>query len=126
MEELEGQVLKGIYNVVFNYMEEAVGLYAAKTAVKIAEHLIKGEAYDIDAEIRHMRELRESVRFGPSTGSIVDEAIAREYSFYPINSESLVQLGYGKNQVRFRATMTDKTSSIAVDLAVIKTKPNAC
>ena len=29
----------------------------------------------------------------------------------------MVQLGYGKNQVRFRATMTDRTSSIAVDLA---------
>ncbi len=112
-----GTGTKGIYNVVFNYMEEAVGLYAAKTAVKIAENLIKGEAYDIDAEIRHMRELRESVRFGPSTGSIVDEAIARDIPFIRINSESLVQLGYGKNQVRFRATMTDRTSSIAVDLA---------
>jgi cyanophycin synthetase len=112
-----GTGAKGVYNVVFNYMEEAVGLYAAKTAVKIAEHLIKGEAYDIDAEIRHMRELRESVRFGPSTGSIVDEAIARDIPFIRINSESLVQLGYGKNQVRFRATMTDRTSSIAVDLA---------
>jgi cyanophycin synthetase len=112
-----GTGTKGIYNVVFNYMEEAVGLYAAKTAVKIAEHLIKREAYDIDAEIRHMRELRESVRFGPSTGSIVDEAIARDIPFIRINSESLVQLGYGKNQVRFRATMTDRTSSIAVDLA---------
>lgn len=112
-----GTGTKGIYNVVFNYMEEAVGLYAAKTAVKIAEHLIKGDAYDIDAEIRHMRELRESVRFGPSTGSIVDEAIARDIPFIRINSESLVQLGYGKNQVRFRATMTDRTSSIAVDLA---------
>jgi cyanophycin synthetase len=108
---------KGVYNVVFNYMEEAVGLYAAKTAVKIAEHLISGEAYDLDAEIRHMRELRENVRFGPSTGSIVDEAIARDIPFIRLNSESLVQLGYGKNQVRFRATMTDRTSSIAVDLA---------
>ena len=107
----------GVYHVVFNYMEEAVGLYAAKTAVTIAEHLISGEAYDLDAEIRHMRELRESVRFGPSTGSIVDEAIARDIPFIRINSESLVQLGYGKNQVRFRATMTDRTSSIAVDLA---------
>jgi cyanophycin synthetase len=112
-----GTGTKGVYNVVFNYMEEAVGLYAAKTAVKIAEHLIRGEAYDLDAEIRHMRELRESVRFGPSTGSIVDEAIARDIPFIRLNSESLVQLGYGKNQVRFRATMTDRTSSIAVDLA---------
>ena len=112
-----GTGAKGVYNVVFSYMEEAVGLYAAKASVKIAEHLINSEAYDIDADIRHMRELRENVRFGPSTGSIVDEAIARDIPFIRINSESLVQLGYGKNQVRFRATMTDRTSSIAVDLA---------
>lgn len=108
---------KGVYNVVFSYMEEAVGIYAAKASVKIAEALIKGEEYDLENDIRAMRELRENVRFGPSTGSIVDEAIARDIPFIRINKDSLVQLGYGKNQVRFRATMTDKTSSIAVDLA---------
>ncbi|MDQ3046859.1 MAG: cyanophycin synthetase [Bacteroidota bacterium] len=107
----------GVYNVVFSYMEEQVGVYSAKAAVKIAESLISGEPYDLENDIRTMRELRESVRFGPSTGSIVDEAIARDIPFIRVNSQSLVQLGYGKNQVRFRATMTDRTSSIAVDLA---------
>jgi cyanophycin synthetase len=108
---------KGVYSVVFSYTEEAVGLYAAKAAVKIAGALIKGEDYDLENDIRAMRELREDVRFGPSTGSIIDEAIAREIPFIRLNKESLVQLGYGKNQVRFRATMTDRTSSIAVDVA---------
>jgi cyanophycin synthetase len=108
---------KGIYNVVFSYMEEAVGVYAAKAAVRIADALVKGEEYDIDNDIKEMRELREKVRFGPSTGSIVDEAFERDIPFIRLNSASLVQLGYGKNQVRFRATMTDRTSSIAVDLA---------
>ncbi len=112
-----GTGAKGVYNVVFSYMEEAVGVYAAKAAVKIAEALIKGEDYDIENDISAMRELRERVRFGPSTGSIIDEAIARDIPFIRINKDSLVQLGYGKNQVRFRATMTDRTSSIAVDLA---------
>jgi cyanophycin synthetase len=107
----------GVYNVVFSYMEERVGLYAAKASVKIAEALISGTEYDLDADIKNMREIRESERFGPSTGSIVDEAVARDIPFIRLNDESLVQLGYGKNQVRFRATMTDKTSSIAVDLA---------
>lgn len=108
---------KGVYNVVFSYMEEKVGIYAAKASVKIAEALIKGEAYDLDTDIQTMREIRENERLGPSTGSIADEAIARDIPFIRLNGESLVQLGYGKNQVRFRATMTDRTSSIAVDLA---------
>lgn len=107
----------GIYNVVFSYMEENVGTYAAKAAVAIAEALIASQEYDLAADIKKMRRMREQERFGPSTGSIVDEAVARDIPFIRLNNESLVQLGYGKNQVRFRATMTDRTSSIAVDLA---------
>jgi len=108
---------RGVYNVVFSYMEEAVGQYAAKAAVRIAEALVDGSAYDLEKDIKTMREMREEERFGPSTGSIVDEAIARDIPYIRLDSQSLVQLGYGKNQVRFRATMSDKTSSIAVDLA---------
>ncbi len=107
----------GIYNVVFSYLEEKAGVYAAEASVRIAEALIADEEYDLDYDIQRMRELRESERLGPSTGSIVDEAIARDIPWIRLNKSSLVQLGYGKNQVRFRATMTEKTSSIAVDIA---------
>lgn len=107
----------GVYNVVFSYMEETVGQFAARASVAIAQALIDNVPYDLKADIQTMREMRERERFGPSTGSIVDEAIARDIPFIRLNDESLVQLGYGKNQVRFRATMTDRTSSIAVDLA---------
>lgn len=107
----------GVYNVVFNYVEEKVGIFAAESAVRIAEALIKGEPFDLDKDIQQMREIREATRLGPSTGSIVEEAIARDIPWIRLNKQSLVQLGYGKNQVRFRATMTERTSSIAVDIA---------
>ncbi len=107
----------GVYNVVFTYLEEKVGVFAAESAVKIAQALIDGNDYDLDHDIQQMREIRENTRLGPSTGSIVEEAIARDIPWIRLNGQSLVQLGYGKNQVRFRATMTEKTSSIAVDIA---------
>ncbi len=107
----------GVYNVVFTYLEEKVGIYAAEAAVRIAEALITGEHYDLEHDIQQMREIREATRLGPSTGSIVEEAIARDIPWIRLNNQSLVQLGYGKNQVRFRATMTEKTSCIAVDIA---------
>ena len=107
----------GTYNVVFNYLEEKVGIYAAEAAVRIVEALIAGTEYHLETDIRQMKEIREFSRLGPSTGSIVEEAIARNIPWIRLNKQSLVQLGYGKNQVRFRATMTEKTSSIAVDLA---------
>jgi cyanophycin synthetase len=110
----------GIYNVVFSYIEEKAGVYAAEASVRIAEALINNTEYDLDHDIQQLRELRQSERLGPSTGSIVDEAISRHIPWIRLNKSSLVQLGYGKNQVRFRATMTERTNSIAVDIACNK------
>ena len=110
----------GIYNVVFSYTEENVGLYAAEAAVRIAEALIDGTDYNPEIDIQKMREIRERVRLGPSTGSIVEEAVARDIPWIRLGTNSLVQLGYGINQMRFQATITCKTSSIAVDIACNK------
>ena len=110
----------GVYNVVFSYTEENVGLFAAESSVAIAEALIKGVDYNLDANIQKMREIRERVRLGPSTGSIVEEAVARDIPWIRLGTNSLVQLGYGVNQMRFQATITCKTSSIAVDIACNK------
>lgn len=110
----------GIYNVVFSYTEENVGMFAAESSVAIAEALIAGRPYDLEADIQKMREIRERVRLGPSTGSIVEEAVARDIPWIRLGTNSLVQLGYGVNQMRFQATITQKTSSIAVDIACNK------
>ncbi len=110
----------GVYNVVFAYMEEKVGRYAAKAAVAICEALIKGESYDLKDDIQKMRELREAERLGPSTGSIVEEAASRGIPWIRLNKYSLCQLGYGANQKRIQATVTSETSSIGVELACDK------
>ncbi|WP_396172108.1 cyanophycin synthetase [Flavobacterium sp.] len=110
----------GVYNVVFSYVEENVGMFAAESSVRIAEALIAGTAYNLEADILKMKEIRERVRLGPSTGSIVEEAVARDIPWIRLGTNSLVQLGYGVHQMRFQATITCKTSSIAVDIACNK------
>lgn len=111
---------KGVYSVVFAYMEESVGRYAAKASVRICEALISGEDYDLSEDIQEMRELREADRLGPSTGSIVEEAESRGIPWIRLNKYSLCQLGYGANQKRIQATVTSETSSIGVELACDK------
>ncbi len=111
---------EGIYYVVFSYMEEDAGVYAAKAAVRIAQALIDGSAYDLSDDIQQMREIREDTRLGPSTGCIVEEAAKRGIPFIRLNKQSLVQLGYGVNQKRIRATIASTTSNIAVDIACDK------
>ncbi|MBW2938602.1 cyanophycin synthetase [Aureisphaera sp. CAU 1614] len=111
---------KGVYNVVFSYIEESVGRYAAKVSVAICEALIEGKEYDLEYDIQRMRELREDERLGPSTGSIVEEAASRGIPWIRLNKYSLCQLGYGANQKRIQATVTSETSSIGVELACDK------
>lgn len=111
---------EGVYNVVFSYIEENVGRYAAKVSVAICEALIAGEEYDMTEDIQRMREIREDERLGPSTGSIVQEAVNRGIPWIRLNKYSLVQLGYGANQKRIQATVTSETSSIGVELACDK------
>lgn len=111
---------KGVYNVVFSYIEENVGRYAAKASVDICQALIDGTDYDLEADIQRMREIREAERLGPSTGSIVEEAEARGIPWIRLNKYSLCQLGYGANQKRIQATVTSETSSIGVELACDK------
>ncbi|WP_218081588.1 cyanophycin synthetase [Anthocerotibacter panamensis] len=111
----------GVYNVVFSYIEEEVGRYAARAAVRLVHTLLAGESYDLERDIQDMREIREEVRFGPSTGAIVDEALSRGIPHLRLSEASLVQLGYGIYQKRVQATTTANTSIIATEIASDKT-----
>jgi len=54
---------------------------------------------------------------GPTTQAIVSEASEREIPKIRLNEHSYIQLGYGKNQRRIQASMTDNTSAIAMEIA---------
>lgn len=116
---------EGIYYVVFSYMEEDAGVYAAKAAVRIAQSLVDNKPYNLDEDIQNLREIREDTRLGPSTGCIVDEALKRGIPFIRLNKQSLVQLGYGIHQKRIRATIASTTGNIAVDIACDKEETKA-
>lgn len=113
---------KGIYNVVFAYYEEEVGRYAARASVRLFLDIAEGKPVEelkqiLAEEIQEMREIREEVRFGPSTGSIVEEAESRGIPYIRLNEQSLVQLGYGIHQQRIQATTTAMTNTIATEIA---------
>lgn len=111
---------EGVYSVVFSYLEADVGRFAAKSSVRIAEALINNKEYDLAEDIQEMREIRERVRLGPSTGSIIEEAESRGIPWIRLNQYSLCQLGYGVNQKKIQATVASTTSNIAVEIACDK------
>ena len=112
-----GTDIRGVYNMVFSYEIEQVGLYAADAALKICLALVNDQPYDLQADIEEMKYLKARYSLGPSTKSIVDEAMRRRIPVIRSADSSTIQLGYGVNQMKFRATMGCNTSAIAVDLA---------
>jgi len=110
----------GVYSVVFSYLEEEAGKYAAKASVRIAKALTENTAYNLEDDIQEMREIREQERLGPSTGSIIEEAVSRGMPWLRLNKYSLCQIGYGVNQKRVQATVASTTSSIGVEIACDK------
>lgn len=107
----------GVWWLIIAYEEEDVGLQAVRDAVRLVRACISGEAFDIAATVEALQELSEDVRLGPSTAAIVEEAARRGIPVRRLNSDSLVQLGLGKNLRRIQAAMSDFTSGIAVEIA---------
>ena len=103
--------------VITAYEEEEVGLEAVRRGVEVIRACIGGADPDIAAVVAELADLRESVRLGPSTAVIVEEARRRGIPVRRLNSGSLVQLGLGRSLRRIRATATDATSIIASDIA---------
>lgn len=103
--------------VIVAYEEEEVGLQSMRDAVRIIRACISEEPIDALAIIDQLQSLYEAVRLGPSTAAVVEEAKRRGIPVRRLNNYSLVQLGLGKNLRRIQATLSDYTSSIAVEIA---------
>jgi cyanophycin synthetase len=121
-----GAGVDGTYNVIYGYWEERVGVTAGALAVRLVNHLVKAEpGFDFPGELERLILLAERRQFGPSTQAIIDEAASRDIPYMRLNEASLIQLGQGKYQQRIRATMTSKTSALAVDIAGDKKMTNS-
>ena len=118
---------RGRYNVVYEYRDEDVGREAGRLAVALVNHLISPDEAPLDfvEELEELIRLAERRAFGPSTQAIVDEAVSRDIPWIRLDRSSLVQLGQGIHQQRIRATMTSRTSAIAVDIASDKSVTNS-
>ncbi|HEU4885373.1 MAG TPA: cyanophycin synthetase, partial [Longimicrobium sp.] len=107
----------GVWWLIVAYEEEEVGLQAVREAVRLVRACISGEEFDVQYAVEDLHDLLESVRLGPSTAAIVEEAQRRGIPVRRLNNYSLVQLGLGKNLRRVQAAMSDYTSAIGVEIA---------
>ncbi|MBC7656363.1 MAG: cyanophycin synthetase, partial [Frankiaceae bacterium] len=123
----------GVYTVVYEYAQREEGIEAGELAMRLLTSLLPQALQtngilpaDWDWPIARDEFIRYAQRraLGPSTASLVHAAEQRNIPWLRLNSQSLVQLGYGKYQQRIQATVTGRTPYIAVQLASDKDETN--
>ncbi len=107
----------GVYQVVVEYTEEAVGRLAMELAHQLCVAARDDSPFDLADALSRLRALDEDVRLGPSTGAIVHAALARAIPYRRLTEGSLVQFGWGRKQRRIQAAEMDSTSTIGEAIA---------
>lgn len=113
METLE----TGIYQVVVEYSEEAVGRLATELSQALCRAAAEDIAFDLADAVGRLRALNEEIRLGPSTNAIVSAAVARGIPFRRLTDGSMVQFGWGSKQRRIQAAETGLTGAVAESIA---------
>ena len=123
----------GVYTVVYEYAQREEGIAAGDLALRLICSLLPENLRPKDSVPAgwNFAEARDQfIRYaqrralGPSTASLVRAAEQRNIPWLRLNEQSLVQLGHGKYQQRIQATVTGRTSHIAVELASDKEETN--
>jgi cyanophycin synthetase len=113
----------GVYQVVIEYLNEEAGRYAGRAAVRLCQSIVDRGRYpkaELEQDIQDLKDFWRDASLGPSTEAIVKEAEKRGIPWMQLGARFLIQLGYGVNQKRMQATMTDKTGILGVELACDK------
>ena len=110
----------GVYQVIFEYLDEKAGRYAARAAVRLCQSLADRGYYpdsELEQDLGDLKELLVEGAIGPSTEAIAKEAEARGIPWMQLSTRAMTQLGYGANQKRIQATQSDRTSILGIELA---------
>ena len=114
---------QGVFDVVFEYVEEQAGRYAGRAAVRLCQSIVETGSYpaaELEQDLKDLKELHANSTLGPSTETIIKEAEARKIPWMWLSARAMLQLGYGARQKRIQATLSNKTSILAVELACDK------
>ncbi len=105
-----------VLRIVVQFEEEDVARRAFELARRLLDAALFGLEFDACSAISDLREYADDVCLGPSTRAIVNAAIVRGIPVRRLTEGSLVQLGWGRRQLKILAAATSQTSAIAEDI----------
>lgn len=107
----------GVYEVVFECPCGGLAEMLVDVGLDLIHTLLAGLHYDLPSALKRLRQRQAEVDLGPSTKALWNAARRRGISVRRIGEGSLLQLGTGRFARRVQATLTDRTSCLAADMA---------
>jgi cyanophycin synthetase len=125
----------GVYDILFEYRDEEVGLLAGWLALQLVDGLLPPPLRGVsdigivhegpaivgqlraDQAVDMLKAAQARYGLGPTTRSLLEEAEAQGIPALRLDDHSLLQLGWGARQKKLRASITSDTPFVAVEAA---------
>lgn len=105
--------------IVVGYEYEVLGRASVETALRLCEAALRGEPFDLTAEVRRLREIEYDIRPGGAT-TVLRAARERGIPVERLEEDDgchYYRLGHGAAQRRYAKAKSDRTGAIAQALA---------
>ncbi len=109
--------VEGLFRVAVAYEDEAVGRACLEAGRELCLAAVYDRHYDVAEVIHKLRKVADEVRWGPSTRTVAEAALARGIPVHRLTDGSLVQLGHGARQHRIHRSATDRTGAVAESIS---------
>ena len=106
-----------IYTIIFEYQNEMLATECLLSAIDIVNMLIEGTVPQIAELITSLKKMAAESDLGISTGALFAEARKRRIPVMCLPHSSILQLGNGRYTRLLEASLTDRSTCIAVDRA---------
>lgn len=125
----------GVYHVMYDFTDEPIALAAGRLALELVNSLLPEtlaglEGLDAvadgpvfttwDEALARFETMAGDCALGPTTSSLVQEALRRGIPIERMDGDSLLRFGQGHLQKRIRSSCSDLTSLIATETAADK------
>ncbi len=118
-----------VYRIAFEAPEAQVGYEASSIALRLLDTLLQrrqaAKEILLGRERERLRALFARRCLGPSTQALAHAAHERDIPVRRLPGSSVLELGQGQHLHRIQATLTDRTSTVAVDIAQDKERCKA-
>ena len=109
-----------MYYIIFQYEYAKTAMECFRLALDLINALIAQSPINVEERVNSIKEILSAEEIGPSTNAICMAAKDYDMPIIKLGDSGFYQIGYGKQGKIIEATISEKTSCVAVDISCDK------